>query len=505
MPAAPSGAGKLPLLEAAWNALNARELPRARELCDAVLRSAPKQPDALLLRGILQFKAGELARAEQSVGRALAQKPSFPYAHYTLGLIRLEAKKIRPAALAFRRAVELDASFAPAWSTLALALAQAGETAAALDASERAVALMPMAPEAACVRADILTALGRLPEAIIGYQRAVALAPTHVRASRSLAPLLETTGRLGDAIEVLGRWRDLEPDAIAAHVALGRLLSTVERHDDALAILEAAVARWPDDAELHTALGNTKLTALGLVADGLAHVRRAAALAPIAFYDSMVVFNLHYASDLSADALHAEHLAWQRRHELPIAPAVLPKRTADPERPLRIGFVSADLYEHSVGRFLLPLLQAIDRERFVVAAYNVVNRNRDTLTEAIEHTVDRWRSIEWPADAPIAILDDKIDILVDLAGHTRGDLLSIFAQKCAPLQVSWLGYPNSTGLSRIDYRLTDAIVDPPDQTTPSSETRSGCPTGSIASCRGGLRPSPGRCRRARMASSRSDP
>jgi protein O-GlcNAc transferase len=123
--------------------------------------------------------------------------------------------------------------------------------------------------------------------------------------------------------------------------------------------------------------------------------------------------------------------------------------------------VSADLFAHPVGRFLLPVLEHLDRAAFEVACYPTTPR-RDRVTELLAARADRWRPLVTDTDRAAEILrDEAIDILVDLGGHTSGDVLEIFARRPAPAQVSWLGYPNTTGLARIGWRLTDAIADPP--------------------------------------------
>jgi len=449
------------LLEAAFAAFRAGEIERARALCEAGLRASPKHPDGLLLRGILRHMAGQPQRALQDVERAIAVRPHDPFAHFTLGQMRLDAGKHAIAATAFRRALELDANFAPAWVTLGIALRATGKPAAALDAYDRALALLPNDPNVAYNRANALLELDRIDDAIVGYRRAVALAPDHVDAWRALGDLLERALDHAGAAEALERRRMLQPDAPGIDAALGRVYAAGERYEAALAALERAVPRAPDDAALQLALAHVKATGLGLVDEAVLHAEQAAALEPSSLHASALLFAQNYVPSLSADALFERHLAWQRQFEAPQVPRTLPARSREPDRRLRVGFVSADLYLHPVALFLLPLVRSLDRRRLEVTCYYVGNRRRDGLTAELERDADRWRAIDQPSAAIEPIIADDIDILVDLGGHTRGDLLEIFAHKPAPVQVSWLGYPNTTGLSRMDYRLTDAIVDPP--------------------------------------------
>jgi predicted O-linked N-acetylglucosamine transferase (SPINDLY family) len=138
------------------------------------------------------------------------------------------------------------------------------------------------------------------------------------------------------------------------------------------------------------------------------------------------------------------------------------RATPDPARRLRIGYVSPDLRAHAVGQLLWPLLEHHDRRQFEVVAYSDV-RVGDALTAAIKARTDLWRDIAGLTDAQVAerVRADRIDILVDLALHTAGNRMLVFARKPAPVQVTMLGLPATTGLETIDYRLTDPYLDPP--------------------------------------------
>jgi predicted O-linked N-acetylglucosamine transferase (SPINDLY family) len=171
---------------------------------------------------------------------------------------------------------------------------------------------------------------------------------------------------------------------------------------------------------------------------------------------------LYLPSTTEAELLAAGR-SWQERHgafPLP-APSSFPNdRTSD--RPLRIGYLSPDFRRHSVSFFFEPLLAAHDRSRVQVTCYADLP-NPDEVSRRLQGLADRWCNVTPLSHQQLAdrIREDGIDILVDLAGHTAGNRLPVFAQKPAPIQVSWLGYPGTTGLDAIDARLTDDIADPP--------------------------------------------
>jgi predicted O-linked N-acetylglucosamine transferase (SPINDLY family) len=178
---------------------------------------------------------------------------------------------------------------------------------------------------------------------------------------------------------------------------------------------------------------------------------------------SNLLLALHFDPDRDARALLAEHVRWARQYAEPLAAEIRPHpndRATD--RPLRIGFVSPDFRDHPVGRLLLPLFAHHDRRQAEFVAYSDV-RSPDPITARFRELADAWRPTADLDDSALAdrVRGDRIDILVDLALHTAGNRLLVFARKPAPVQVSMLGLPSTTGLTTIDYRLTDPYFDPP--------------------------------------------
>ena len=245
-----------------------------------------------------------------------------------------------------------------------------------------------------------------------------------------------------------------------ARVESGRL-------GDAEVAFRKVVSLQPESAESWSNLGASLLES-GRTNDGLDALERAGALDP----DSCVVASnrLFYAvcsPARSPDELLALHRDWGERvgrrlgECAPNGPA--PRSVA--LRPLRVGYVSGDFREHPVATFFAPVLEAHDRASFHVTCY-VAAASRDETTQRLRRCADAWRDISVLSDADAAALvrRDEIDILVDLSGHTARGRLGIFVRKPAPIQLSYLGYPCTTGLRTIDYRITDALADPPGQT-----------------------------------------
>jgi len=459
---APSPASRPVLLQSAWSAFSAGQLDRARELCDAVLRSAAKHPDALLLRGLIHQKAGEPQHAERFIERAIAAQPGAPFAHYALGLLRLESNQPASAAIAFGRAVALDPNFAPAWATLAAALRGAARPRDALEASERALALMPDAPAAHCIKADLLGDLDRHEEAIGHYQRVLALRPDHYEALNSLGNGLQLLGRHAEAIGQYERALALRPDDPLTLNNLGNARLALGEVTAALACFDRGLAQRPADGKLLAGRGRA------FHQQGRFDAARASFEAALATHPeraeihSSLLYLSNHDPTVSEAALLEMHREFGRRLAAAIPAAAPHANRRDPERVLRIGYVSGDFASHPVGYLSTAALAAHDRRAIAVYAYSgrIVE---DAMTARIRAAVDVWRPTAGIGDAALAdqIRDDAIDILVDLSGHTHGHRLAVFARKPAPVQASWIGYFNTTGLEAIDYLLTDAAHVPP--------------------------------------------
>jgi protein O-GlcNAc transferase len=261
----------------------------------------------------------------------------------------------------------------------------------------------------------------------------------------------------------------LAPDSRMAHANLANLalidmrLAEAESHyRTALACPPQAGDPFPD-AVLNTSLGFVLLRQ-GQAGQAIGHLRQALAEQPANQEAAThLLYALQHAPGESAQAIHAAALAYARIHEQPLLQArPAHGNLPDPQRRLRIGYVSGDFAQHAVANFIEPVLAHHDRLCCEIWCYS--NRTQeDAQTVLLRGLADHWHDIAPLDDDAVArqIAMDGVDILVDLSGHTHGHRLGVFARKPAPLQVTWLGYPTTTGLQSIDYRITDAIADPP--------------------------------------------
>ena len=479
----------------------AGRLAEAEALYRQIVAVEPRHADALHLLGVLAHQAGRGDLAVDLIRQAIAVAPQVPGYHYNLGLVLTAQGRLDEAIAACRRALELRPDYAEAHNNLGNALRGQGRLDEAVAAYRRALQLQPDYAEAWHNLGVVLTDQGQLDEAIATYRRALELQPDLAEAHNHLGNALKAGGRLDEALAAYRRALQLQPDYAEAHYNLGNALLDQGQFDEALAACRRALQLQPDYAEAHYNLGNahlgkgqldeamaayrrvlqlkpdfakarnnlgTVLKDQGQLDQALAAIRRAIQLRPDdAGTHSNLVYTALFHPGYDDQRIADEHRLWNRQFADPLKPFLLPHANArDPERRLRIGYVSPDFRDHVVGRNMLPLLEHHDRRDFEILCYSGVVQP-DALTGRFRQRADHWRNTVRVADAELAelIRQDRVDILVDLTQHMAGNRLPVFARRPAPVQVSFAGYPASAGLDTIDCRLTDPWLDPPE--TPS--------------------------------------
>jgi protein O-GlcNAc transferase len=304
---------------------------------------------------------------------------------------------------------------------------------------------------------------GRLAEAEPLYRKILALDPNQADCLQLLGVLATQVGRSDIAAELISKAIAGNSRAPTFHNSLGNALGNLGKLAEAAASFRRAIELKPDFPEAHSNLGNA-LTDLGEYDEATAAYRRAIELKPD--YNkahSNLLLCLNYSADITAETLLAEHRRWDARHGGRLRPTAADYPNArDPNRRLRVGYVSGDLRNHAVGYFMTNVLVAHDRASVESFCYSN-SAILDDRTATLRASTDHWRNLVGVSDddAAATIRRDGIDILVDLSGHTANNRLLVFARKPAPLQASWLGYPGTTGLSSIDYLLMDAAAVPP--------------------------------------------
>ncbi len=336
------------------------------------------------------------------------------------------------------------------------------------------VALQPDLAEGHHQLGNALKSLRRYPEAAASLRRAAALAPNDDAVWLNLGVACLETRRLDEAVTCFRRAIRLAPGRAEAHNILGHALLAQGRTTAATRCLEEALRLRPGYPAAHDNLGRV-LKAQGRAAEAVAHHRAALAQAPRPETHSNLLYSLNFPAGIPSTDIAAEHRAWAKLHaktkrgqvsELDVASrGDIEFRDLTPSDRLRIGYVSPDFVHHAVSYFFEPALSARDAGSFEIFCYSDAPVP-DEVTRRLQSRADHWRDIAGQSDERVAeiIREDRIDILIDLAGHTARNRLPVFARKPAPVQATWLGYPNTTGLAAIDYRLTEAVCDPPGRT-----------------------------------------
>jgi len=401
---------------------------QALNICDQVLQADPGNSDAHYLRGIISLQAGNLDLATRHMVQAVSASPKVPDFHNQLGMLYFQAGNPEIAERHFREAVALEPVFAEAHNNLG----------------------------------NLLRIRGEFQSASVCYRRALELKPDFAEAWNNLGVTCLEMGNVDEAIQCWEKTLALKPVFAEAHNNLGNARKAQGKFEAAVAHYREAIALRPDYAEAHNNLG-VALMEQGWVDEAVASLRHAVSLHPgyTAAYSNLLLCG-QYALGQTPEEIYREHSRYAERFEAPMRERCLPhSNSPEPERRLRVGYISPDFRAHSVAYFVEPVLARHDKSRFEVFCYFLRPR-RDAVTDRLAAFADHWRDCAGMTDAQLdnRIREDGIDILVDLAGHTAGNRLTVFARKPAPVQVTWLGYPDTTGLSTMDYRLTDEYADP---------------------------------------------
>ena len=334
-----------------------------------------------------------------------------------------------------------------------------GQTDAARASFERAIALDPSYASAHLNLGNAQLALRRPRDAETAYRGALRVRPDWSHAWVALGCALEAQDRSDDAAGAYRQALQLDPGAAGAALNLSKLLSQAGDGEQAYGVLEDALRRQPNDAPLELELAQLDREHLH-PERAVERYRRVLQRSPGDYAAwSSLLFTLNFLPEASAAQILEEHRRFGAARR--VATAVSRPVPSQPGRRLRVGFVSADFRRHPVACFIEPLLRWLDRERVENYCY-YCHQDRDDVTARLAGLADVWRDVAELSDVDLSALieTDGIDILVDLAGHTNGNRLGVFARKPAPVQVTWLGYLATTGLASVDYRLCDRFTDP---------------------------------------------
>lgn len=464
----------------------------------ALCRQSPGDPELWFLTGAVHGAVGTYDQAEQCCRKALALAPDQVPLLYNLGIALLRQNRGADAEPILLRAQVLQPGHAGIATALADSALQQTKYEWAVRLFQQSLALEPRQPQALHNLAHAQQQLGRFAEAEQSYRKAAALAPKLAETYLGWSRMLIGQGEFARALQVVEAGLAHLPshtDLLYQHGFLlaegGRPEAALTRFESCLTTdpghVEARFARatilrhagrlteaagdlhWLIEADARNARAHAGLSGLlrdeGRIEAMLQHDQQAIELDPAnPELQHHRLMDLHYSERISPQELFTAHREWGERYGAVPQARTRHVNDRDPARVLRIGYVSADFKRHSVAHFIAPVLAHHDRGGFLVYCYSSLHPDRhDAMTGQLRASADLWRDVASLSDADLATLiaADGIDILVDLSGHTGGNRLGAFALRPAPVQLNWLGYPDTTGLPTMDYRLTDAWADPP--------------------------------------------
>ena len=449
-------------LQLALQQHQAGRLQQAENLYQQVLKFDPDNADANHLLGLLAFQAGRNEIAAQLISKAIEKNNNQSSYFNNLGNALKELKKLTEAADAFRQALSLKPNYAEAHNNLGVIFKEQGKLDDAAESFNRAISIKPDYVDAHYNLGNVFHDQGNFDEAVHAYRKALSIKPDYPEIHNNLGAVLKAHNKLNDAVLAYRKALSIKPDYPEALNNLGETFKIKGKLKDAEELYRKALSIKPDYADAYCNLG-VVLKDLLEQEDSIASFRKALSIKPDSNVShSNLLYSLHYLQNVSQKDIFIESLQWdkqQTRALLKEKPNYQNDKTTG--RRLRVGYVSPDFRTHSVNYFFEPLLQSHNSEQVEIFCYSNVS-NPDHITERLIKGADHWSSIVGKKDEDVVqeIQKDRIDILVDLAGHTGWNRLKVFGYKPAPVQVTWLGYPNTTGMQAIDYRFTDGITDP---------------------------------------------
>lgn len=424
------------LLDQAESLLLIQKYAEAEAICRLILQEEPDNLEAHFLLGTSAYHQKNWLDAVAHYRRSIASAPDVGFLYTNLALALLEANSYQEAQVALDESIRLDGTTAAShyhqgllfqrteryqeareeyeyviskdprhiasWINLTAVSLELGDTSRAIEDCRLGLGVTPDNP---ALVGNLATAYGkefRYDESLSQYQRLLTLIPQNERA------------------EVMGR--------------MANILSNAWRIEESIAWFDRAISTSSDFAQKR-ALASTRL------------------------------FLLHYPKSWTPEMIAQDHRAWGTTYFQPAQARVF-ANTPDAMRRLRIAYISPDLRIHAVVFFLQPVLAAHDQEQVEIYCYSDVKKPDEVTRQLREQHGVTWRGVSGLDDEAVLqmVLSDRIDIMVDLAGHSSENRLPLFAQRVAPVQVSWIGYPDTTGLTTMDYRLTDSKADPPGMT-----------------------------------------
>jgi predicted O-linked N-acetylglucosamine transferase (SPINDLY family) len=436
---------------------HARRFAEAEVLYRQILAQEPRHAEASHLIGLIAHEYGRHELAIDLIRRAIAVDPRNVGAHCNLGEVYRVVGRLGEAEAVLRRALTINPNRAEVHNNLGTVLRDQQRLPEAEEELCRCVQLKPDYAKAYSNLGIVVAESGRIEDSIGLFRHSLELEPGQAEVYNNLGNALKHHGVLSEAVAVFERALQLHPSHCEIQNNYGTTLIEQGRLDEAEAVFRRVLELQPNHARAQNNLGNT-FKDRGMWDAAIPAYRRALEMKPDYWEArSNLVYTLLFHPRQDYGEIAYEQRLWNREVAEPLKrSARLHENNRDPARRLRLGYMSPDLWGHVVGRNLLPLFRFHDREQFEIICYSGVVRP-DYFTEEFRQHADRWYNTLGVSDETLAetIRRDGVDILVDLSQHMANNSLPVFARQPAPVQASFAGYPESTGVAAIPYRISD--------------------------------------------------
>ncbi|MBH5371397.1 tetratricopeptide repeat protein [Bradyrhizobium glycinis] len=482
------------VISAAASAYGQGRYAESEALCRQILQAVPDHFDATHVLGLSVQQGGRLEEAQQLLERAIAIDPRSHEAQSNLAAVYFVLQKFEAARACQEKAIALKPNFTPALAGLGNTLLQMNLPEQAIEMYDRAIKLKPDYADALCNRGVAELALFRFDRARESFDRALLFQPRHIEALIGKGMVSIELKRYDEAEAALAAAFAIKPDSAKILAQRGRLNSALSRLEQAAADFDAALALSPrfemalrGKAEVSLSLGNTAQAILacttlleqnprstialallsscfanqGEIASAIEHLDAALAIAPDPDLMARKIYYLDFLPDADFTIQQATRRSWGEAIGARVPQRKLAPRQLEPDRRIVIGYVSAEFWYHSAAFGLLPVLRHHDHASFEVVCYSC-SPTRDAVTAEFRSAADVWVDAWQMSDDELAdrIEADKVDILIDVSGHSSGNRLQVFARKPAPIQVTGFGHATGTGLRTMDYVLADPVFIP---------------------------------------------
>jgi predicted O-linked N-acetylglucosamine transferase (SPINDLY family) len=446
----------------ARRALARGDAKAAVSLLQDALAIQPDAPELWCSLGAAWRHSGDFAQAHTAYTQALQLRPSYPEALSNLGEWHIAQGQPEAALAWFEQALQTAPGFVQARINQTAALFELGRFELARTLAEQIALDEPTSAEACLNLGNVLVHTGKTRQGIKQYQKALELQPQYAEAHFNLSSLLGSRDDQIKAIGYLKRRLEVHGDSMQNMGMLASAYQSAGQLEASEKLCMRMLERQPNNLTALITLGSC-LSSGGDSAKALCLYRQVLDQDPTqAGMGSNLLFEHNNVQTLDRAQMFALHRDWAERFETPLlrTPDFAHLRR-DPQRPLRIGYVSGDFVRHPVGFLLRDILRYHDKQAFSIHCFSMVIRSDDVLPE-LRAAADSWEDIFHLSDDEVVelIRAAEIDILVDLSGHTAFHRLTVFALKPAPLQAEWIGYFHSTGMATIDYFITDPFTSP---------------------------------------------